>query len=390
MIQVPSGCRIRTKIELVKARGCPNLYFKKIGALTPDDRPKAMQELEKLHKELQQVLVLIAEAIQVDYPVDIGYAYLKAGSLRRHSRKNAQVAQQVTIDSFLVEEDLESSETHDEVSKIKITEGAIALNPNDWIKLPNHQTPLIINRAMGGGWYEILPVSYQVEPGTVGDRLDLKIGQYATDEEIKRIDELNNKSPDVAIQAVTLFMQYRVLHPVEDVEAVKADAEFIRLPVLNFDLQAGDRLKFMGEGRPVTLEVSQGISASDYDEEYVDIRIKPARGAIAAGTVGFLMDGRELMAGQQEWTEKDTRRKLPEPLIAEIFKFHQAESSPKKEESDDEESRGKGFAKKDEKSSSKSGRKRRSTGTNTTGESKAIESATPDSTTKTLEAAHAA
>lgn len=373
MIRVPYGKRPQQSIEKIEA-GDITLYMTKIGDLTPNERPPAMQELESVNRELQQIILSIAESIQEQYPVEIGLAYYKAATLRRLS-KGRETVQQATT-SFKVA----SGDTG-----LKLVDGAIPLDINDWLVFPGVDAPVVINRVIATNYYEIIAIGQDIPKGVTGHRVNLKLADYASQSEIERIKELNTKAPEVALQSATLFMRHRVLFPVEGCDAVKAGSQFIRVPQLNIELQQGDRIKFVGANgnRTVTVTVADAVSPS---EDETDIAIEPSPGDIVYGTTGYLMKGDRLKSGISDWQESDTRN-LPDDVIAAIFKFHQSESiAPKpKGDGDDAEPVGNGG-----KSSNKSGSNPQLTGENITGESKGTESQTNDSVPKALEAAHAA
>ena len=242
--------------------------------------------------------------------------------------------------------------------------------------------------------------------------LTLDIFDYASEDEVARIQELTEASSNVAIDAATLFMQYRVLFPVEEVEAVDAGATVIRLPELNVELQKGDRIKFpKTEGySTVIVTVSDYAGVSDEEDDDVAIAIEKCPGPIPEGATGFVMNGRELRAGtawevlqdsefyrlpleeqqdriQATWPEFQTRHNFSDEMTAAIFAFHQSESKATKNKNLKDSNSKEGN---DGNSSGNSESKSQLTGTSTTGKSKATKSTTKGLKSKTLEAVHAA
>ena len=76
MISAPCGKRPKYGIEKVEADR--TMYFKKMGGLTVNEQPESAQDLKAIESEMTQLLILIGECIQKDYPVSLEVAYLKA------------------------------------------------------------------------------------------------------------------------------------------------------------------------------------------------------------------------------------------------------------------------------------------------------------------------
>ena len=405
MISAPYGKRPKYGVQ--KVEGDRTMYFKKMGGLTVNEQPESAQELKTIQDEMTQLLILIGECIQKDYAVSLELAYLKALLASRpffvnQSKKYKEHGQ--TIEQIQIEQHTVSDKGY-----VIHTQSRTQLRNSDWLQFG--QDVFVINEEVSSGIYSVEPTSATIPDGSMCSRINLDIFDYASESEVARIQELTEASSNVAIDAATLFMQYRVLFPVEEVEAVDAGATVIRLPELNVELQKGDRIKFpKTEGySTVIVTVSDYAGVSDEEDDEVAIAIEKCPGPIPEGATGFVMNGRELRAGtawevlqdsefyrlpleeqqdrvQATWPEFQTRG-FSDEMTAAIFAFHQSESNARKNKSlnDGDSKRGN-----DGNSSSNSESKNQLTGTSTTGESKVTKSTTKGSKSKTLEAVNAA
>lgn len=405
MISAPYGKRPRYGIQKVIADR--TMYFKKMGGLTVNEQPDSAQELKAIKDEMNQLLLLIGECIQKDYSVSIEVAYIKAllasqsffVNQAKKYKEHGQTIEQIKVEQHTVS---------DKGYIIFVPENTL-LYEGDWLLFD--KTVFIINKPIERGVYQVETTGVQIPEGSMCSRININIFDYASESEVERIQELTKASSNVAIDAATLFMQYRVLFPVEDVSSVDAGATMIRLPELNVELQKGDRIKFpKTEGySTVIVTVSDYARVSDNDEEDVAIAIEKCPGPIPEGATGFVMNGRELRAGtawevledsefyqisldeqksriNATWPEFQTRS-FSDEMTAAIFEFHQSESNAKTSKSlkDDEPKTGNGGN-----SSSKSEPKSQLNGKSITGESKVTKSTIKGSTSKTLDAANVA
>jgi len=107
------------------------------------------------------------------------------------------------------------------------------------------------------------------------------------------------ESSDLPIKVATLMIQHRMLFSVYVTEGAKPKSKQLSIAEPFFDLAVGATLKIDGQLVKVT---------EAYDPESGLIEVTPLSKAVAAGSVGFLMqaDGKRFVMGDSEWTEEQT------------------------------------------------------------------------------------
>jgi hypothetical protein len=124
----------------------------------------------------------------------------------------------------------------------------------------------------------------------------------------------------IQIRAATLLLQYRLAYEIVVTETPKKNARSLQVEEPWFDLSQGDHIRFPGSELTVT---------EPYNPETGTITIAGFTQSIEAGSVGFLVNGKDYVIGNEDWTQSDTEQYCSITAIKLLWAFYEAELAGK-------------------------------------------------------------
>lgn len=158
-------------------------------------------------------------------------------------------------------------------------------------------------------------------------KVDLAVDlyDYLEPEQAATLVGMQDNARKIKLEAATLFLRYRLAHPIVVVEDANPRAGILKIEPLRYPVAIGNLFR-VGD------IMVESDDVGNFDEE--ELRIKPLSRKVFKDEVGFLMDvltGMERL-GSPDWEEKDTKRFLTEDQVTGIYEFYLAESGQARED----------------------------------------------------------